>query len=366
MRLHAALAVVAACGAALVSAQTPWSPASSFPRGSSLQNWQNPGLKNVLAKCKTPPKPFSIPIAGNSANANTEPPAPALPPTAAIPGVLAAGQSWKVVWSWQGNNVDGPIAADNGTVLFANNDASNVMQMDPSTGLAKVLYRNTNTGGAVSRSKNGTLFVAERGLGSGIEELEPQRKMLANSFQGEPLDCVGGVVNDLMADSRGGVYFSVTGVADSGVFYADPKGVVSQYGKDVPLANGIILSPGEKTLYVTNGAIVYAFDVKPDGSLSNQRKFGQLQGGDGGDGSAVDQQGRVYVATGKSVDVFSAEGKFLGTIPGPQGLHGTFFGGRDKRTLFGIVFYGAWGTPSARNRIIAIPTIAQGYTGRAK
>ena len=27
---------------------------------------------------------------------------------------------------------------------------------------------------------------------------------------------------------------------------------------------------------------------------------------------------------------------------------------------------GAWGTPSARNRIIAMPTIAQGYTGRAK
>jgi len=25
-----------------------------------------------------------------------------------------------------------------------------------------------------------------------------------------------------------------------------------------------------------------------------------------------------------------------------------------------------WGTPSARNRVIAISTIAQGYTGRAK
>jgi hypothetical protein len=35
-------------------------------------------------------------------------------------------------------------------------------------------------------------------------------------------------------------------------------------------------------------------------------------------------------------------------------------------TLFGIVFYWAWGTASARNRVIAIPTIAQGYTGRAK
>ena len=363
MKSQIALAAIAGCAALVVSAQ---SPSSSFPRGSSMQSWQNPGIKSVLAKCKNPPKPFSIPGAGQTASANAAPPAPVLPPITAIPGVLAAGQSWKVVWSWEGNNVDGPIAAENGSVLFANNDASNVMQLDPLTGLAKIVHRDTNTGGAVSRGKNGALFVAERGLGSAIEQLEPQRKMLANSFHGEPLECVGGVVNDLMADARGGVYFSVTGATDSGVFYADPKGVVSQYGKDVPLANGIILSQDEKILYVTNGPVVFAFDVKPDGSLANQREFGKLQGGQGGDGSAVDQQGRIYIATGKSVDVFAPDGKFAGSIPGPQGLHGTFFGGVDKKTLFGIVFYGTWGTPSARNQIIAIPAITQGYTGRAK
>jgi hypothetical protein len=81
---------------------------------------------------------------------------------------------------------------------------------------------------------------------------------------------------------------------------------------------------------------------------------------------SVDRQGRVYISTGKSVHVFTPDGMFAGTIPGPQGLHGIFFGGRDKKTLFGIVFYDGWGTPSARNRIIAIPTIAQGFTGRAK
>src|SRR6185295_14743056 len=142
MKSQIALASVAACLAATVSAQSPAAllPSSGFPRGSSQQSWQNPGLKNVLAKCKTPPRPFSIPIS-QSANANAEPAAPALPPTAAIPGVLAAGQSWKVAWSWEGNNVDGPIAGDNGTVLFANNDASNVMQLDPSTGLAKIVHR---------------------------------------------------------------------------------------------------------------------------------------------------------------------------------------------------------------------------------
>jgi len=338
-------------------------PAASFTRGSSRQAWQNPGLTEVLAKCTVAPKPFAIGGAG-AATANPAPPPepPAPPASTAIPGVIAAGQTWKVVWHWEGNNADGLIAGDAGSLLFANNDASNVMRLDPSTGLARIVHADTNTGGAVSRSKNGALFLAMRGLDSGILQLEPQRRPFATTFAGEPLDCVGGVMNDLVADARGGVYFTVTG---AGLFYANPQGVVSKYG-EVAAANGIILSPDERTLYVTNGGVVLAFDVRADGALANQREFGTLRGGQGGDGSAVDEQGRLYVATGASVDVFSAAGEFLGSIRGPQGLHGTAFGGPDKKTLFGIVFYGGWGTPSARNRVIAIPTIAQGYTGRAK
>jgi gluconolactonase len=334
-------------------------PASAFDRGTCLQSWQDPRYEQVIANCRNAPEPFRI---GGGAADRSSPPMPAMPASTAIPGVIAAGQQWQVVWSWQGNNADGPIAGSDGKLLFANNDASNVMEFDPATGLATIVYDNGNTAGAVSRSKNGALFLATRGIGTGIEQLEPERRMLANRFNGEPLECIGGVMNDLAADARGGVYFSVTG---GGLFYADPDGEVSAYG-EVPVANGIILSPDEQTLYVTNGGEVLAFDVQADGSLTNQRRFGVLQGGQGGDGSAVDQQGRLYVATGQSADVFSPDGEFLGSIPGPQGMHGVAFGGDDKRTLYGIVFYGTWGTQAARNAIVAIPTIAQGYTGRAK
>jgi hypothetical protein len=173
------------CAVAAAHAQ---SPSSTFARGNSQQSWQNPGLKSVLAKCKTPPQPFAIPVA-QSASANAAPPEPAAPPaTTEIPGVIAAGQTWKVVWSWEGNNLDGPIAGDNGTMLFANNDASNVMRLDTATGLATIIHKDTNTGGALSRSKNGALFLAARGLNGGILQLEPQRKVFASSFRGEPIE----------------------------------------------------------------------------------------------------------------------------------------------------------------------------------
>lgn len=345
----------------LVTSAFAQSPASEFDRGDALQAWQDPGLDAVLAQCTTAPAPFGI--GGTPSGNSGEPPEPAVPVADAIPGVIAAGQTWRVVWSWEGNNADGLIAGDDGTLIFANNDASNVMQLDPASQLAKIIHADTNTGGAVSRNAHGALFLASRGLHSSIQQLEPERKIFADSLNGEPLECAGGVINDLVAARNGGVYFTITG---AGLFYAAPDGQVTEFGTELLGANGVILSPDEQTLYVTDGPAVIAFDVRADGSLTNEREFGRLRGGAGGDGSAVDQRGRLFVSTGASADVFAPDGSFLGTIPGPPGLHGVAFGGPDKRTLYGIVFYGDWGTPSARNRIYAIDVLTQGYTGRAK
>lgn len=333
-------------------------PASAFERGSSLQVWQHPDYASALAKCANPPPATARTPA---APTDAEPPAPALPAAAALPGIVNEGTQWQLVWAWQGNNADGPIATDAGKLLIANQDASNVMELDPATGLARIIHEDTNTGGAVSRGKNGALFVAMRGLNPGVLQLEPQRKVLADTIDGEPFHCAGGVVNDIAADSRGGVYIAVSG---RGVFYADPNGVIKEYGSEVAGANGIILSPDEAVLYVTNGPQLVAFDVQADGALTNQRNHAPLSGN--GDGSAVDTEGRIYVAAGGNVDVISPEGKVLGTIPGPQGLHGVAFGGPDKGTLFGIVFYGTWGTQAARNQVVALDVLTQGYAGRAK
>ena len=58
-------------------------------------------------------------------------------------------------------------------------------------------------------------------------ELAPQHKIWPTRIHGDPLDCIGsGVLNDVTADSKGGVYFT-----SGGLFYADPKGVVTNTAK---------------------------------------------------------------------------------------------------------------------------------------
>src|SRR6476646_5924237 len=152
-----------------------------------------------------------------------------------------------------------------------------------------------------------------------------------------------------------------------GLFYADAKGVVTRYGENLT-TNGVILSADEKTLYVTNGTTLAAFDVQRDGSLTNQREFVTFRAG-GGDGAAIDAQGRLYVTTRAGVEVIGPDGAHLGVIPTPRTVISCAFGGNGKKTLFVL----ARGAQDADGNEVAnaaqvwsIPMIAQGYEGRAK
>jgi gluconolactonase len=329
----------------------------------SVQAPLDPGYATLIAACKTPP-----PARGGRGPGGARAGGGGVPPQGVrdyavtdIPGVIKAGGKWTFVWQQAGNNGDGIVGTDDGGVLVAQNDSSRVVKLDKS-GRPSVAYSDTHTGGALSMSSKGNLFIVERGLRMKVEQLAPQRKLLTDSFQGEPLDCVGGVINDVTADSRGGVYFTM-----GGLFYADAKGVVTRHGENLA-TNGVILSRDEKTLYVTNGTTLAAFDVQRDGALTNQREFVKFTAG-GGDGAAIDSQGRLYVTTGAGVEVIAPDGTHLGVIPTPRGVISCAFGGNDKKTLFVL----ARGAQDAEGNEVAnaaqvwsIQMIAQGYKDRAK
>ena len=350
---------------ALAQGQPPRLPAgaTSTPPA-SVQAPADPGYEALIKTCKAPPPAGRGRggAAGRAGGGRGAAPAQGIRDytVTAIPGVIAAGQKWTFLWQEAGNNGDGIVATDDGGLLLAQNDNSKVIKLDKD-GRPTVAYSDTHTGGALSINKKGATFIVQRGLRATVTQLAPQRRVLADSYQGEPLDCIGGVINDLTADSKGGAYFTM-----GGVYYADPKGVVTKYGQDVT-PNGIVLSADEKTLYVTDGPELAVFDVQADGSLTNQRAFGSYEGN--GDGLSIDSMGRVYVTTNLGVVVLSPEGKNLGTIPTPRGIITGAFGGPDKKTFF-ILARGATdndGTEVANAaQVWSIPMIAQGYRGRAK
>jgi gluconolactonase len=339
----------------------PPAPANAPPP--SLQSIADPGYDAALAACKNPPKkmhPIVWPASGPPPRAYT---------VTSIPGVIAAGEHWKFLWQAAGNNGDGIVSTRDGGLLIAQNDNSDVVKLDKN-GKASVAYTNTHTSGALSINAKGQLFAVERGLHPRIEELAPRRHVVADHYANGTLDCIGGVMNDLTAARNGGVYFTDTRIGEptGGVYYVSPKGEVTEYGKNL-LTNGIILSPDEKKLYVTNRGSVMVFDVQPNGSLTNQREFAKLPPKTGGDGSAVDAEGRVYVSTNPGVQVFSPEGKYLGVIPSPREEISISFGGPERKTMYIL----ARGAEDANGKQIAnaaqvysIQMIAQGPKNRPK
>ena len=137
--------------------------------------------------------------------------------------------------------------------------------------------------------------------------------------------------------------------------------------------NGIAFSLDGKTLYVTNGDGIVAFDVAAPGRLTNRRDFATLAMGNG-DGLAVDSEGRLYVTSNPGVQVFESTGRYLGLIPTPRSVISAVFAGPDKNILY-VVGSGAddangqpirEGPQQTAATIYRLPMVAHGIPGRAK
>jgi gluconolactonase len=198
-----------------------------------------------------------------------------------------------------------------------------------------------------------------------ITLLTPDRKTIADKWaDGSPLTVRP---NDLTADGQSGAYFT-TGC----LYYASPQGVT--VAAENLRTNGIVFSPDEKILYVTNGASLVAFDVAGPGKLTNRRDFATLPAGSAGDGMVVDSEGRLYVTANPGLQVFDKTGKYLGVIPTPRGVISVTFAGPDRQTLY-VVGGGAddasgqpirEGPQQTAATIYKLPVIAKGLSIRAK
>jgi len=297
----------------------------------------------------------------------------------AIPGVVAAGARWELVWA-DFETADGIVGTPDGGVLFAQEQTDTIIKLD-AMDREFIYLTDTHGAGSVSLDAQGRLFTVQRTctdtarpFSTACQELTmvgilaPQRVMLANSFpDGRTL----GRVNDVMADGKGGAYFT-----SGGAYYVSPKGVVSTVADQDIRSNGIMLNADGSILYVTNNTAVLAFDVQTDGSTKNRREFATLAGDSGADGMAIDSVGRLYVTGNAGVHVLSPEGKYIGLIPTPRRAITLAFSGPDKKTLY-VPQLGAvgpdgkpWTTrEGVRNTamtIYKISMLAEGFKGRPK
>ena len=172
------------------------------------------------------------------------------------------------------------------TVLcyFSDIPANRTYKLDPS-GAISVWREDTKGTNGLFLLKDGRLLGAEGG-GARVVAVTPDGRVtaLATQSSGKPLRSP----NDLIADKKGGIYFTDPAPRPSpteapkepgNVHYIKPDGkTVLLLDDQIRRPNGITLSIDEKTLYVddTEGEYVYAFDVQSDGTVKNKRQFVKL------------------------------------------------------------------------------------------
>ncbi len=276
-----------------------------------------------------------------------------------IPGVIKGGTKIQVVIaSVPGHGApgvavqgtEGPIALPDGGIVFCETVLGRVAKVDKNGNESLFVDQaHANGPNGLSWDPKGRLLGATTAPGHmGVQVIYPNgsEAVLADNYEGKPFVRP----NDLIADKRGGVYFTDPAnipnpPAPPAVYYIPPGGgKVIKVLDGVEFPNGVSLSPDEKVLYVndTQGEYVLAFDIQKDGTLRNRRNFGKYEdltttGGKingGGDGFTVDEKGRVYAAAGGSVQVFSPQGKLLGKIPTSRRPQNLTFAGPDMKTLY--------------------------------
>jgi len=267
---------------------------------------------------------------------------------AAIPGVIAEDTRVELV---RGNfrGVEGPVASHDGGLFFSDVPASLTYKLE-ADGKIAVWRENTQGTNGLFLLRDGRLLAAASS-GRQIVSVTPERKLttLATACGGQPLRAP----NDLIADAKGGVYFTdpaprpAPGLAPKelgNVCYLRPTGGVLLLDGTIRRPNGLTLSLDERTLFVddTEGEYVYAFGVLPDGGVANKREFVRLleleqapvAGRSWADGMAVDSIGRLYVATRSGIQVIDPRGVHLGTIRVGSTVRNLAFAGPRRQTLY--------------------------------
>jgi len=194
--------------------------------------------------------------------------------------------------------------------------------------------------------KSGRLIACEHSMRCITRtEIDGSITVLADRYKGRRLNSP----NDVVVRSDGSIYFTDPpyGLKDlsvwkelsfNGVYRLTPDGELVLLVDDFDRPNGLAFSPDETILYVDDTAKshIRAFDVSPDGNISNDRVLIDMKSPDQGgpDGMKVDQKGNIYSTGPGGLWIIDPNGQCLGRIILPELPANVAWGDEDWRTLY--------------------------------
>jgi gluconolactonase len=283
---------------------------------------------------------------------------------------VATGMRW----------TEGPVYFPDGAyLLFSDIPNNRIMKFDEKTEQTSVFRAPANFANGNTKDRQGRLITCEHSVTRRVTRTEKDGKItiLADRYQGRHLNAP----NDAIVKSDDSVWFTdpVFGISGewegyaakaeqltTNVYRLSAQGKLEVMISDLLNPNGLAFSPDEKKLYVVESShvptsCIWAYDVGPDGSLSNKIKL--IDGADHAalDGLKVDIDGNLWVGYGSDgaleaspsmigskkeyrfkanpedmdgVMIFNSDGKKIGFIKLPERCANLTFGGPKNNRLY--------------------------------
>ncbi len=275
---------------------------------------------------------------------------------------------------------EGVTAAPDGTMYFSDItfshtcrdetgaiEAGHIWKFDPATGRSSVFRSPSGMSNGLKFDAAGRLIVAEGADYGGrrvtrTDMATGKTYIIAGLFEGRPFNSP----NDISIDEQGRIYFSDPRYAGlepveqpvQAVYRIDPDGSVHRIITDAGKANGVCVSPDQKTLYVVsndNGNVgigrlpegtpaykgrmaLLAYDLSPQGTATFRKVLVDYSPEDGPDGLVADIRGNVWVAvrdeTQPGIYAYSPAGKELAYIKTEIPTNVGFGRGDELKTLY--------------------------------
>lgn len=244
---------------------------------------------------------------------------------------------------------EGPAVGGDGCIYFSDQtftsetdmEAGIIWKYDPSRDTTVVFRSPSGMSNGIRFDAQGNMIVCEGADFGGrmivrTDMKTGRSKIIAGLFNGTPFNSP----NDLTIDSRGRIYFTdprYTGYESvdqpvMGVYRIDSDNNIRLIINNIPMPNGIALSPNENTLYVGCNyegdenhnpvSALYSFDISDSDNLTLVKELIRFKDDAGPDGIKTDDRGNLFVAVRDEekpqVTVYDPQGELIDLLNLPE------------------------------------------------
>ncbi|MEU7469601.1 SMP-30/gluconolactonase/LRE family protein [Streptomyces sp. NPDC044984] len=235
-------------------------------------------------------------------------------------------------------------------VIWSDIPNDRILRWDEATGTVGVFRTPAGHSNGNTVDRQGRLVTCEQG-NRRVTRTEPDGTVtvLADRYAGKRLNSP----NDSVVRSDGTIWFSdpdfgITSdyeghraeseIGACNVYRIDPlSGEVHLAAEGFEGPNGVVLSPDESRLYVSDSraARIHVYGIREDGTLSGGEVFAEGRSGVHFDNIRFDDEGRLWAAAlDDGVHCYDPDGTLIGRLRVPEPVSNIAFGGPKNNRLF--------------------------------